>query len=62
MCLIHREHDLNGDGFITVDELHETLTKMGKHYTKAELKIMIKKFDVDRDGKISFREFKKILN
>ncbi|WAR12749.1 CALM-like protein [Mya arenaria] len=54
--------DQNSDGFICPDELYEMLKKLGEHITQSEAKKMINEADLNRDGKVDYREFKAILN
>lgn len=53
--------DENGDGFISPDELYSILHKLGEHITKTEAQKMINEADLNRDGKVDYREFKAIL-
>lgn len=52
---IFREFDLNGDGYIVMDELRSVMIKMGQSPTEEELAAMFKAADVDNDGKIEFK-------
>ena len=51
-----RQHDLNGDGVLTVDEMDGVLKSM---YTPSEeeIQVVIRAMDKNRDGSISFQEF-----
>ena len=49
------DHDENG--YIEVPELRETIR--GLNLTEQETQNLIKDFDIDGDGKISFEEFRK---
>ncbi|KAF3776110.1 hypothetical protein EJ110_NYTH49104 [Nymphaea thermarum] len=53
--------DVNGDGFITVEELGSVLSSMGlkRRPSRTQLAEMIG--TVDADGKISLAEFQRIL-
>ncbi|KAJ6371848.1 hypothetical protein OIU77_002212 [Salix suchowensis] len=55
--------DQNGDGFITVDELMSVLASLGlkQGRTLEDCKRMIRKVDVDGDGMVDYREFKKMM-
>lgn len=55
--------DKNGDGFISVDELGTVLGSLGLHQGRnlEDCKLMITKVDVDGDGMVSFKEFKKMM-
>ncbi|GMH27949.1 hypothetical protein Nepgr_029792 [Nepenthes gracilis] len=56
--------DQNGDGFITVEELGSVLQSFGMKQgrTIEDCKKMINKVDVDGDGKVSYQEFKQMMN
>ena len=50
-----KKFDLNGDGFITIDELALVMkTFGGKIYSKKEIDDMIKEADIDADGKVNY--------
>ena len=49
--------DKNGKGQITLDDLGDALSEYGLTCTHRELCAVIKKFDLDLDGKISYDEF-----
>ena len=50
-----KKFDLNGDGFITIDELALVMkTFGGKIYSKKEIDDMIKEVDIDADGKVNY--------
>lgn len=44
--------DRDDDGFISVEELRQTLTPIGENITAHELKEMIREADNDLDGRI----------
>jgi Ca2+-binding EF-hand superfamily protein len=54
--------DKDNSGFITVDELGEVMSKMGRHFSKTDLDRMIRTVDTDGNGKIEINEFAKLLN
>ncbi|CAF3897988.1 unnamed protein product [Rotaria sp. Silwood2] len=54
--------DSDGNGFLTMDELQCVMSKMGRHMTQNEIKVMVKSLDLDKDGKISFNEFIKLFD
>eukprot|EP00466_Bigelowiella_natans_P016933 jgi/Bigna1/90435/estExt_fgenesh1_pg.C_700070 len=49
--------DLDGDGYLSREEVSEFLTKMGKIPTSKELDAMFARADLDKNGKIGFKEF-----
>merc|ERR1712046_163241 len=51
----------DGSGFITREELIETLTTMGDPVDEETITGMIQEADVDGDGKINYEEFTKIM-
>ncbi|XP_022761666.1 calmodulin-like protein 3 [Durio zibethinus] len=55
--------DQNGDGYISVDELRSVLVSLGLKQGKTveDCKRMIKKVDVDGDGRVNFMEFKQMM-
>ena len=53
--------DLDGDGFITHDELRHMMTGMGEKLTHSEVDEIIKQADQDGDGKINLEEFTRML-
>ncbi|KAL9233200.1 hypothetical protein vseg_008225 [Gypsophila vaccaria] len=55
--------DKNGDGFISVEELRSVLDSLGLSQGRnlEDCKLMIRKVDVDGDGRVNFVEFKKMM-
>ncbi|KAL2486181.1 Calmodulin-like protein 3 [Abeliophyllum distichum] len=55
--------DQNGDGYITVEELRSVLASLGlkQGRTLEDCKMMIKKVDVDGDGRVNYREFRQMM-
>jgi len=52
------------DGFISVDELFETLQTLhfpGEKLTRADAAEVVKVFDIDFDGRISFDDFEALM-
>jgi len=53
-----KAYDLDGDGYITKDEMVEAITKMGfVSNTEEEAAKCLQEMDLDGDGKVSFAEF-----
>lgn len=55
--------DRNKDGYIDEKELKDVLSEMGcgRRISGSDCRRMIDRYDVDKDGKISFREFLKLM-
>ena len=53
--------DLDGNGYITNDELGTVLRKMGQEPTEEEIVQMINEIDEDGDGTIDFDEFCELM-
>ncbi|GBG62000.1 hypothetical protein CBR_g28477 [Chara braunii] len=55
-------YDKSGDGHITHDELQEVLKKAGQNLSEKQVGAALKAADVDGDGKVSYKEFLKLLS
>ena len=55
-----RAYDMDGDGFITVDELRAVTEAMGDSITDEELQDMMREADLDGDNRINYAEFTKV--
>ena len=53
--------DKDGNGYITLDELKNIISKLDDNISDLEVNEMLKEADDDNDGKISFEEFVKIM-
>eukprot|EP01095_Lingulamoeba_sp_RSL-Kostka_P001434 TRINITY_DN1200_c2_g3_i1.p1 TRINITY_DN1200_c2_g3~~TRINITY_DN1200_c2_g3_i1.p1 ORF type:complete len:203 (-),score=90.66 TRINITY_DN1200_c2_g3_i1:139-747(-) len=51
------DFDKDGDGFITKDEIAQTMKKIGVQLTDKQIQDMINEADEDNDGVISYQEF-----
>ncbi|XP_046374812.2 EF-hand calcium-binding domain-containing protein 7-like isoform X18 [Haliotis rufescens] len=56
-----RKIDINGDGYISLDELFRMLTTRGEKMTRDEVQCMIDEVDENRDGKLDYGEFCNML-
>ncbi|XP_052068867.1 EF-hand calcium-binding domain-containing protein 7-like isoform X3 [Mytilus californianus] len=56
-----RKIDINGDGYISLEELHKILTSKGEKKSKSEVKTMIDEVDENRDGRLDYKEFCKMV-
>ncbi|GFS00860.1 EF-hand calcium-binding domain-containing protein 7-like isoform X9 [Elysia marginata] len=56
-----RKIDLNGDGYISLDELFKIMTTRGEKMTRAEVKEMIDEVDENKDGRLDYREFARMV-
>lgn len=59
--MVFRAFDLNGDGHISVEELKQAMVQVGEQLSQEELDTMIHEADVDKDGKVNYEEFVRIL-
>lgn len=50
--------DLNNDGTVHTGEIRRLVESRGFHILEKEAKIIVDKFDKDRDGVITFNEFR----
>ncbi len=53
--------DIDGNGFISEDELRQTLSNLGEHLSDRELKAMMNQADLNHDGQIDYNEFSRML-
>ncbi|KAJ2458510.1 hypothetical protein GGF42_002024 [Coemansia sp. RSA 2424] len=52
-----RKFDKNGDGFITKTELAEAMVQFSEKLSASDIQAWIKNHDVDKDGRINYKEF-----
>jgi Ca2+-binding EF-hand superfamily protein len=57
-ALFDRDHS----GYIDENELEYVFQSLGRYFDKKKAHSILKKFDANQDGKISYEEFKNILN
>ncbi|XP_041359620.1 EF-hand calcium-binding domain-containing protein 7-like isoform X3 [Gigantopelta aegis] len=48
--------DVNGDGYISLDELHDTLTSKGEKMSEDEVRAIIDEVDENKDGRLDYAE------
>jgi len=53
--------DADGNGTISISELHEVMKSLGQNPTKTEIEDMVNEVDTDRNGSIDFDEFCKMM-
>jgi len=53
--------DLDGDGFITSQELECVLKRLGMWNEEKDCRSMIYSYDINLDGKLDFKEFKNMM-
>lgn len=53
--------DLDGDGFITSQELECVLKRLGMWGEEKDCRLMIYSYDTNLDGKLDFKEFKNMM-
>ncbi len=58
---LFRQFDVDNTNEITVDNIKEAMSKLGKEITDAELEEIMKEHDVSGDRAISFDEFKEMM-
>ena len=56
-----RVFDKDGSGFIDAEGLRHITKSLGENLEESELEEMLKEADLDKDGKINFDEFLKIM-
>ena len=56
-----KKFDLDESGFITAKELRHILSKIDFFYTETQIQNMIASVDQDKDGKLNFQEFVKLM-
>ncbi|CAH1961282.1 unnamed protein product [Acanthoscelides obtectus] len=54
--------DLDGDGYITREELRTAMEMIGESVTESQLTNLIRTADLDNDNRISYEEFVKLLS
>jgi len=52
-----KQFDSNGDGFITILEMHKGMQRLGHKLSEKDASDIVKECDIDGDRKINFGEF-----
>ncbi|XP_062611725.1 EF-hand calcium-binding domain-containing protein 7-like isoform X1 [Saccostrea cucullata] len=52
-----RKIDINGDGYISLEELYKIMTTKGEKMSRSEVKKMIDEVDENKDGRLDYGEF-----
>jgi Ca2+-binding EF-hand superfamily protein len=58
---VFKKFDLNNSNYITVNELKKILSNFGKNFTDSQISDLISSVDSDRDGKLNFTEFCRLM-
>ncbi|XP_063717372.1 squidulin-like isoform X2 [Symsagittifera roscoffensis] len=53
--------DGDGNGYVTIDELKDAMVKFGQPMAEAELERLVQTADANKDGKIDYVEFARLL-
>lgn len=56
-----RVFDKNGDSFISRDEIRIAMSDLGENLSEKEIDEMLECVDLNKDGKVSFEEFKQMF-
>ena len=54
--------DKNGDGYLSHDEVKDAMLKLGEEFTDNEIEDLIRTADLDQDGEVNYREFKRFIS
>lgn len=57
-----RRWDTDGSGWLSVEEVRESMENAGEKVTEEELKAIVKSMDTDGDGRISYEEFTRVMH
>lgn len=59
--LAFKQFDVDNSGTITADNLQDAFSRLGRNYDKAAIREIIREVDIEKNGIISFDEFKIML-
>ncbi|CAF4523426.1 unnamed protein product, partial [Rotaria socialis] len=54
--------DQNNDGYIETKDLREIMTNLGERITDEDIDEMMREADIDKDFKVNFYEFQRIMS
>jgi Ca2+-binding EF-hand superfamily protein len=58
---VFQEFDLDGDGFLSADELRAAMVRFDEHLTDGEANALVEKHDRGGDGRLNVDEFLRAL-
>lgn len=61
LLAMFKQFDADNSGFITYDDISEAMIKLGQKISPDEIKEILKKHAIAKEGQISFDEFKMIF-
>ncbi|XP_067682360.1 calmodulin-like [Haliotis asinina] len=56
-----KKYDLNGDGYISPNELRDVIRVRGEPLSNAEVDTMMQIVDLNKDGMVNYEEFVKVM-
>ena len=59
---VFQEFDLDGDGFLSAEELRAAMVRFDEHLTDGEAKALVEKHDRGGDGRLNVDEFLRALD
>ncbi|XP_006822821.1 neo-calmodulin-like [Saccoglossus kowalevskii] len=57
---VFQDIDVDGNGYITADELRGALAKVPDTYTETDIEQMMEEADIDGDGQVNYMEFLRV--
>ncbi len=58
---IFKQFDTDDSGYITTHNISEAMKKMGHTITAKDIKDIMSKHDTEKDGKLTYEEFKEVF-
>jgi Ca2+-binding EF-hand superfamily protein len=56
-----REYDQEGKGFVTEQDFRRVCERLHERCSEEEVRAMLQSADLDRDGRLSFEEFERVV-